>query len=565
MNLREKFLSLVAAVMLLASAWLWGGVVLWVQWLLASLGLTAFAIAVYHVPRATLGSCSPQRSMVPFVVSGFIGGVIWFGYRIGSEVANHRAIRQIAPEADLPTLPIENWVIEGLLAASLSAALLAVIMGLVKSEERRRRLFAFAPFWAGLAIFAWIGSQALNNWGVVIQRELFWSISPNEYISWLPSGIKAPFDSTEEPGGMNAWRQMLLLAGPWLLFCALCVEPLRRKSLIWLASLSCLSSLGLAIVGAISRAERWRDFLGFSAIDDSARPYGPFVYVNHGAVYLYLCAGLAFAMMFHLVRRHADKVDQGGPHLIAGFAGMLLVVAAITTTSLGAAVLSAILFLVCVPIAYYLDRRLRGNLSWEPAIGLLVLGAIAGYSVLSTGNFQKWARKLDMKYNRFEETGMDDRAPIRNATWESITSAPTGRQIFGWGGGSYRWISPAFMAGQPAFIDKKGDLVKRATHAHNDWLQMIAEWGLAGWAICAFVIGIHFGNLRRCIMSQSSEALILWMVISLYLVHMFFDFLMFPPHLVIIGLIYIWLNQILESQEQPLMNDNLVHKRKTKK
>lgn len=146
---------------------------------------------------------------------------------------------------------------------------------------------------------------------------------------------------------------------------------------------------------------------------------------------------------------------------------------------------------------------------------------------------------------------MDDRAPIRNATWESITSASFERQISGWGGGSYRWISPTFMAGQPAFLNKNGELAKRATHAHNDWLQIIAEWGLAGWAFCACVVVIHFQNFRRCIMRKSSEAFILWMTITLYFVHAFFDFLMFPPHLIVLALMYVWLLQALGSSRQP--------------
>ena len=66
-----------------------------------------------------------------------------------------------------------------------------------------------------LKLFIYFIIQDINAWGSVTERDLFWRIFKEPHISWLPNGLKAPFLSDErDPGGMNAWRQLLTFAGP---------------------------------------------------------------------------------------------------------------------------------------------------------------------------------------------------------------------------------------------------------------------------------------------------------------------------------------------------------------
>jgi O-antigen ligase len=56
----------------------------------------------------------------------------------------------------------------------------------------------------------------------------------------------------------------------------------------------------------------------------------------------------------------------------------------------------------------------------------------------------------------------------------------SGKVWTGWGAGSYRWVSPVFQADEKPLQDANGKLAIRATYAHCDWLQMLAEWGVVG-------------------------------------------------------------------------------------
>jgi hypothetical protein len=61
---------------------------------------------------------------------------------------------------------------------------------------------------------------------------------------------------------------------------------------------------------------------------------------------------------------------------------------------------------------------------------------------------------------------------ISDAGWD-------GRAWVGYGAGSYRWIAPPYQAEQKE-LHKNGRFFYRADYAHNDWLEMLATWGVIG-------------------------------------------------------------------------------------
>jgi O-antigen ligase len=88
--------------------------------------------------------------------------------------------------------------------------------------------------------------------------------------------------------------------------------------------------------------------------------------------------------------------------------------------------------------------------------------------------------RFKMKAATYQKAGTDDRAPLRRATWSLISDAGwTGRAWVGYGAGSYRWISSPYQAQQKE-LQRDGKLFYRAIHAHNDWLEMLADWGIVG-------------------------------------------------------------------------------------
>ncbi len=539
---RARLVAALAAILLAFTAWAWGGVVLWTQWVVAGLGLLTLAIAL--LPDFRSGETHGRFLPRVLGASAGLGAVVaaaLVAVDLDLVLTQREAARQMLPGLELPAVRFSEWGARGLIAGAFTTLAALVVGALLRASEPRRRLLRFLPFWLGLFLFAWIACQSWNTWGVVVQRDLFWRILPREHITWLPSGLDAPFASDEEPGGMNGWRQLLILIGPWALLCALVAGGLGRRAHAWLAVVACVNGLGVSLAGNLSRSGKWESFLGFADPDLNGSPFGPFVYKNQAGAYLCLVAGLTLALAFHLAKRRGDKADRGGPHLVAALAVIFLALGAASTMSLGALVAAAALLLVVAPAAYALDTRLRRDLSPLPALVAAGLAGVVVYAGLLSADAKKWRLRVDQKQQAFLRSGSDDRAPLRRATWMMIESGDAPRRLSGWGGGSYRWTSPAFLRAQPEFLDRKGRLDARVTHAHNDWLQAVAEWGLAGWVLIAGVLGFLAMRLRSQLSRPSAPGLALAGTALILAAHASVDFLLFIPQLTVLALLLSWL------------------------
>lgn len=347
---------------------------------------------------------------------------------------------------------------------------------------------------------------------------------------------------------MNGWRQILILIGPWALLCALRAAALRRRTYAWLAGLVVLNGLGIALVGNLARAQRWKSFLGISEPDLLIPPFGPFIYRNQAAAFLCLGCTAALALMFYLAKRRGDKVDRGGPHLIVGIAVIFLALGAASTMSFAAVITAAILVLLAAPAAYLLDRDLRSNLSPLPAIAVAALGAVVLYVGMLSADAKRWRLKIDSKQRTMVRIGADDRAPLRRASWLMVQTPDLARQLSGWGAGSYRWVSPGYLRTQPEFLNKKGELARRATHAHNDWLQAVVEWGLAGWVI-GLGLAAYLIMRAKGILDAPRATLILGSL--LFAAHAFVDFVAFMPQLAAFALMLGWLHALEDRSVSP--------------
>jgi hypothetical protein len=107
-----------------------------------------------------------------------------------------------------------------------------------------------------------------------------------------------------------------------------------------------------------------------------------------------------------------------------------------------------------------------------------------------TYKYDQLEYRIRQKIKQSAGTSVDERVALRNATIQMITADGKRGQIwYGWGAGSYRWVSPYFQAKQPALQDSKHRLATRAIYAHCDWLQMVAEWGVVG--ILPVIVGLN--------------------------------------------------------------------------
>lgn len=171
---------------------------------------------------------------------------------------------------------------------------------------------------------------------------------------------------------------------------------------------------------------------------------------------------------------------KGGPHLIAAFLAFGLALLATLTGSTAAAGIALSLFAVSLPLAYYFgfpgSRGSRRRIIAVTGAAMLVSAA----AILAMVDLKPVLERLQIKAAAYQQVGTDDRAPLRRATWALINDGGwQGRAWVGYGAGSYRWISPPYQAQQKE-LQRDGKLFYRAIHAHNDWLEMLADWGVLG-------------------------------------------------------------------------------------
>ena len=511
---RELALFAVAATLLAIMPWAWGGVVWWATMLTLGLSLGALIIAAGNFRTQTICAgiwATLLVVIVFFSIRGQISGT--------NEILNYLAFPSAA-----------------LFAQLLGASLLYDDVKSRPASETFNNLLKCFPFWMGLALFAYFTIQGLNTWGSVTERDLFWRIFKEPYITWLPNGLKAPFFSDEnDPGGMNAWRVLLTFAGPWMFFCALYIGIVHRRTYIALAWVSIITASLLVGYGYANQLTEGT-ILGYP-VPDNVRTYGPFIDRAHACTYFYFNAAIALALTFWHYRRKKDSNRLGGPHLISLFIGLLLFFGVFSTFSVGGILISLTLLLFVTPITYFLGLPLKSGKSLgvnfiNVIIFLIMLGGLA-----YTYKYDQFEYNIQKKLKQTSKSTVDERAALRSATAQMIrVGGIEGKVWYGWGAGSYRWVSPYFQAQQPALQDKNQKLSTRAIYARSDWLQIIAEWGIVGALPVLLTIGWFVLKSRRFYRRGRPEVIPLFCVCMLFLIHMFLYLLCwFTPILFIIA------------------------------
>jgi O-antigen ligase len=494
----------------------WGGVVLWT--VAAALG---FAVAALF---AVVAEARFQRYLL----------AAWF---LGLLLALVGASSEGAAPWTYRWLDYVCFPACALIGSSLAAVLLSRDLTSRPASELRRELFRSVPFWAGVALFAYMALQDLNAWGIVVDREAFWAkqglpgievgtfdVRLQPYLSWLPSGLSAPFsaaDTSQPP--MNAWRQMMVIAAPWLLFCSLHVGLRRRRAYVLLGWTTVLAACAVGAFGFLNQQSNGT-ILGYP-VPYNTTCFGTFMSRNHAGVYLYLHAALALALTFWHIRRAGENVMKGGPHLVSAFLAFALALLAALTGSTAAAAAILAVNLIAIPLAYFFgfpdSRGSRKQIILITGAALLLSSA----AILATADLKPLVERFKAKTAAFQQTGADDRAPLRRATWALINDGGwQGRAWVGFGAGSYRWISPPYQAQQKE-LQRDGKLFYRAIHAHNDWLEMLADWGALGLLPVLVALGWLGRRIVRAFHVGHPETVPLALGLTVLLLHAWVDLL----------------------------------------
>jgi O-antigen ligase len=215
-----------------------------------------------------------------------------------------------------------------------------------------------------------------------------------------------------------------------------------------------------------------------------ARASGFYGYPNHLALFLEVCVFMGLSVAFWSRWRPWVK-------LLAGYGALVCVLGLLLTGSRGG-YLGGIAGLIVFGL---LSLRLVGDFFRNRALALLVAGVVL-FGGLAFG-VQHFISKSSALQGRVTQkvTSEDTRLQIWKVGWQQFKLQP----IAGTGSGTFKYYARQFSP-QTMYSDP--------IHAHNEYIEMLAEYGILGIAIALMCIDTHLRSGWRLIsreLAQRSE------------------------------------------------------------
>lgn len=395
-----------------------------------------------------------------------------------------------------------------------------------------KRLLAQPFFWASLCFLGYILIQYFNPSIVQVFGEKSWWVEPMTppLGANFPSSVKADYET------MNALRTFVIQASAICLAFGILVGIQRRKPaliILWSFVISGVTMSFVAILQKLSGTDKLLWLVDVA----NANPWGTFAYRNQAAAFLILVLLISVLLYFFYVGRSEMKMRQGGPQggpdLLLFLIVFILFGSIWLALSRGGIIIGTFLLIIFCAIA--LKRKLSATSSLRTLMVsamLLIILITALTSFLF--NFSDWEslsrRKADLQ-REFLNISSYSRILSTKATFEMAKD----NIIYGWGGGSFRYIFPIYQIEydslwyEPKYKQRPKEGRKIYNYAHNDWAQFLSEYGLVG---CAFLFVMFFcliSNIVKICLLNFHTGLFLLFGISVIFVHNFLDFIFSSP------------------------------------
>lgn len=412
---------------------------------------------------------------------------------------------------------------------SIAAAASSIIIS--RRDGERLNLWGFAPF--GLFCVL-VGISLVNLSFEAVQGAALW-FAREDWVRWLPTTVDRGVTWEE----MLPWGAAMLLAG------ALRQAAMghRAMRLLWAGLL--IHGLLLALVGVFFHLTTPSLVLGMY-LDRNGYHFASFAYRNHWAAYVVILVALALGFGMSAFRRwlsgrcRFDVVVPGG--IVALLLAMTLF---IPGSRSGILMVAGILLLVCLRMAWVLFRQGGGrNYRWSLVGILILLLGVGGVGLkLNQGEINKHWERTERQIEGLMSGQTDLRVRFSQDTFKMAMERP----IWGWGVGSFRIIFPKFQG--EYMRDDQGQPTAQLHHAHNDWAEMMAEWGMAGMGL--FLVPLW---MRLSAIWQSTSVLSRWgggMGCGLILLYAWVEFPLHNP-----AVLFLWITVLCTAAPNSLPDES---------
>ncbi len=354
----------------------------------------------------------------------------------------------------------------------LTVALAVGPLWLAARERPRPDWWAFLPV---ACFFAYVGVQLLNPSHVPVAGGGW---RPREdWIRWLPTTM----DREVTVRAALPWIFALFQAG-------VLGAMLRSRRAVRALALGLAGVVGVfAFVGAVFWFGGSKLLLGVLAVP-GGQFFSTFVYKNHWSAFALLGACSAAGLGFSAWARIGGGGDARRERTVRLFAFcaliLILLTPALPVSRSGTVLAALVALVVSVAVLIRLMRGASGGGRRALLLGaaglagiVLVLGRVAW---LSQGSLEEGWRRSLREWQRVEEKGeWNTRVYLIRDTRTMVQVRPW----FGWGAGSFEAVFPLYQGSYGR--NRKGERTVRFDHAHSDWMELAAEYGLVGLGLLA--------------------------------------------------------------------------------
>jgi O-antigen ligase len=253
----------------------------------------------------------------------------------------------------------------------------------------------------------------------------------------------------------------------------------------------------------------------------SSRASGTYVCPNHLAGMLEMILGFALARLALYRPSERDSIETQVLSKVMLVYVVLAIMIGIVFSFSRAGWFSTTIGLIVFVVWARVGKRVAWQRLAVGAAGVLVF-ALLIFSVPQARQYLDLTlTSRDNQSTGLRDASLNNRTPLWAASWRIIKDHP----IFGTGAATWQWVHPKYREPQMQFS---------LDYAHNDILQMTADYGIVGFCIIAAALGCFYWQARRLTASSITSEQRTFVVgaavaISILLVHSWFDFNLHIP------------------------------------
>ncbi|HEY0825499.1 MAG TPA: O-antigen ligase family protein [Ramlibacter sp.] len=314
------------------------------------------------------------------------------------------------------------------------------------------------------------------------------------HLIWLPLLLMA------YALGSMAWSHPYLggvEAVRWFLFAVIAWLALNTFTREGLPTLAWCVHLGAVIASAWAVLQFWT---GFALFPQGPNPASTFINRNFFAEFV-VCT-LPFAALLLARARESATVA-----LLAASIGFVLTGILMTGTR-GALIAMWLQLLVGLPLVAWRCRRQLAFPGWSRGVQAMAVAVLAGtvlvLGVIPTGNPKiveegYGVTALARGLHRARSIGPKDHSlNIRMVMWRATLAAIAARPLEGLGAGAWESEIPLYQ--------EEGAQLETDYYVHNEFLQLVAEYGLVGWVFLLLLAAYLLRAAWRTWSDEGAEA-----------------------------------------------------------